>query len=47
MSTVQCILRDEEFKTYETVRTDAKKFAKELLTACRELANDPSTVSIS
>jgi hypothetical protein len=36
-----------EISTYETVITEAKKFARELFTACRELARDESTVSIS
>jgi hypothetical protein len=33
--------------TYDTVMIEAKKVAKELLTACRELAKDESTVSTS
>lgn len=40
-------INNRKTTTHATVRTEAKKLAKERFTACREPANDVSIVSIS
>jgi hypothetical protein len=43
----QLISHQNSRTTHATARTDAKKLAKERLTACRDPASDVSMVSIS